>query len=278
MLVLISTPIGNLGDLSARAGETLCEVDIIACEDTRQTRKLLSLTGLEPRGKLYPYHDHNGAEMRPKLLSALKEGKKIALVSDAGTPLISDPGYKLVAACHAENIAVSAVPGPSAALMALTISGLPSDQFAFLGFVPTKKKQAEAAISAAAKLPMTQIWFESPRRCASTLALFHQVQGRRQCAVTRELTKLYEQVECGNLADLAEKYAAEEPPKGEMVLVIEGCGEVAEITDDEIEALLTEKLNQLSLRDAVKEVQELSGRRHKEVYHLALQIRQKTEN
>ena len=273
MLVLISTPIGNLGDLSARAGEMLGSADIIACEDTRQTRKLLQLSGIEPAGKLLPYHDHNGAEMRPKLLSALKEGKNIALVSDAGTPLISDPGFKLVAACHEEHIQVSAVPGPSAALMALTISGLASDQFAFLGFVPVKRKQAEAAITAAAALPMTQIWFESPRRCAASLALFHDLQGNRKCAVTRELTKLYEQVETGSLSELAEIYAHKPAPKGEIVLVIEGKAPNREVSDEEVSSLLTEKLNHLSVRDAVKEVQQISGKRHKEVYDIALQLR-----
>jgi len=274
MLILISTPIGNLGDLSARAGETLCEVDFIACEDTRQTGKLLHLTGLNSPAKLLPYHDHNGAEMRPKLISLMQAGKKIALVSDAGTPLISDPGYKLVAACHDHEIAVSAVPGPSAALMALTISGLPSDQFGFYGFVPAKQKQAREAIADAGQHPMTQIWFESPRRCAQTLKLFAEIQGNRKIAISRELTKLYEQVERGTLAELASHYAEQEPPKGEMVLVIEGCATDKKMDEDEILSLLTEKLNQLSLRDAVREVEGLSGRRHKEIYQLALQIRQ----
>ncbi len=185
MLLLISTPIGNLGDLSPRAAEMLGKADIIACEDTRQTRKLLSLSSISPSGRLVAYHDHNGEQMRPELLAQMKSGRLVALVSDAGTPLISDPGYKLVASCHQQNIQVSAVPGASAAIMALTISGLPSDQFAFMGFVPQKKKAAELAIAQAAGLPMTQIWFETAKRLAGSLASFAELQVNRQAAIRR---------------------------------------------------------------------------------------------
>ncbi|MGC6473670.1 MAG: 16S rRNA (cytidine(1402)-2'-O)-methyltransferase, partial [Candidatus Puniceispirillaceae bacterium] len=160
MLKIVSTPIGNLGDLSPRAAEALQQVDIIACEDTRTTRKLITLCSLDIRAKLVAYHDHNGHEMRPRLLSSMQAGKQVALVSDAGTPLISDPGYKLVAACHKQGITVTAIPGPAAPLMALTISGLPTDRFTFQGFVPQKQTAARAQITESASLTMTQIWFE----------------------------------------------------------------------------------------------------------------------
>ena len=195
MLNIVSTPIGNLGDFSPRAMAALQEADIIACEDTRTTRKLLALCSLEVRAKLMAYHDHNGQEMRPKLLALMEAGRTIALVSDAGTPLISDPGYKLVAACHSRGVRVTAPPGPAAPLMALTISGLPTDRFTFQGFVPQKQTAARAQITESANLPMTQIWFETPRRLAKTLALMAEIYGERNAAITRELTKLHETVE-----------------------------------------------------------------------------------
>ena len=277
MLLLISTPIGNLGDLSVRAAEMLSKADIIACEDTRQTRKLLSLSAITPKGRLIAYHDHNGEQVRPELLKQMASGKLIALVSDAGTPLISDPGYKLVANCHQQGIQVSAIPGPSAALMALTISGLPSDQFAFMGFVPQKKKAAEQAISEALLLPMTQIWFETAKRLANSLALFSAIQGNRQAAITRELTKLYEHVDTGTLAELAAKYQAVPAPKGEIVLVIGGRNKTdTQFDDDTIIQLLTEHLNHHSLRDAVQMVQDISARSHKDIYRLALSLKQQS--
>ena len=274
MLLLISTPIGNLGDLSPRATEMLGRADIIACEDTRQTRKLLSLSSITPSGRLVAYHDHNGEQMRPELLAEMTAGRLVALVSDAGTPLISDPGYKLVASCHEQGIQVSAVPGASAAIMALTISGLPSDQFAFMGFVPQKKKAVELAISQAAGLPMTQIWFETAKRLAGSLASFSRIQGNRQAAITRELTKLYEEVDTGTLSGLAEKYALAPTPKGEIVLVISGSNKAEAVLDDnDIIQLLTEYLNHHSLRDAVRMVQDISGRKHKDIYQLALSLK-----
>ena len=274
MLLLISTPIGNLGDLSPRATEMLGRADIIACEDTRTTRKLVTLCSLQIRAKLLAYHDHNGHEMRPKLLALMKAGKQIVLVSDAGTPLISDPGYKLVAACHEQNIPVTAIPGASAPLMALTISGLPTDRFTFQGFVPQKQNAARAHISESASLTMTQIWFETAKRLAGSLASFSRIQGNRQAAITRELTKLYEEVDTGTLSGLAEKYALAPTPKGEIVLVISGSNKAEAVLDDnDIIQLLTEYLNHHSLRDAVRMVQDISGRKHKDIYQLALSLK-----
>ena len=178
-LVVIATPIGNLGDLSPREAEWLQKADILACEDTRMTRKLLTLTGLRKAAKFMPYHDYNGPTMRPKLLEALQSGKKIALVSDAGTPLVSDPGYKLVAACHDAGISVTAIPGPSAVLAGLAAAGLPSDRFLFAGFVPHGQKAAITAFREFANLSVTSIWFESPRRLGASLQIMHEVFGER---------------------------------------------------------------------------------------------------
>ena len=175
MLIIISTPIGNLGDITERALQMLAQADIIACEDTRQTRKLLSLLNIASSAELWAYHDHNGNKVRPKLINVMKAGQKVALASDAGTPLIADPGYKLVTACHENNIPVTAAPGASAPIVALTLSGLPSDRFAFQGFVPQKRKTARDALEASHLLTMTQIWFETPKRLASTLKMMADI-------------------------------------------------------------------------------------------------------
>lgn len=273
MLTIISTPIGNLGDITYRAVQMLEAADIIACEDTRQTRKLLSLAAIKTSAQLWAYHDHNGAKMRPKLLAALSAGQTIALVSDAGTPLISDPGYKLVAACHENNISVTAAPGPSAPVMALTLSGLPSDRFTFNGFLPQKQKAARAIISESLSLPMTQIWFETPKRLASTLQLMAELLGDRQCVVARELTKLHETLHRGSLSELAASFGADTPPKGELVLVVDGADKDSQqMSLQDVEAQLAELLQTASVRDAVQEVEMLSGLPRKQIYQLALKL------
>ena len=233
MLTIVATPIGNLLDLPRRAVQAFADADIIACEDTRQTRKLLSLTGTSTKAQLLPYHDHNGAKMRPKLLTALHNGKKVVLVSDAGTPLISDPGYKLVAACHEDGIIVTSIPGPTAPIIALTMSGLPSDKFAFQGFVPAKKSAAAQALEASALLEITQIWFESARRLPTTLNLMQHAYGERLCVIARELTKLHEEIERGSLTDLAQKYQTTPPPRGEIVILVEGASAFHHAVSDE---------------------------------------------
>ena len=273
MLNIVSTPIGNLGDFSPRAMAALQEADIIACEDTRTTRKLLALCSLEVRAKLMAYHDHNGQEMRPKLLALLEEGRTIALVSDAGTPLISDPGYKLVAACHSRGVRVTATPGPAAPLMALTISGLPTDRFTFQGFVPQKQTAARAQITESANLPMTQIWFETPRRLAKTLALMAEIYGERNAAITRELTKLHETVELQTLGVLAQKFADIDPPKGELVLLVSGADKSAKNYDEEaVISLLEDILSRASVKDAAKEAEALTGWPRRTLYQMALKI------
>ena len=273
MLNIVSTPIGNLGDFSPRAMAALQEADIIACEDTRTTRKLLALCSLEVGAKLMAYHDHNGQEMRPKLLALLEAGRKIALVSDAGTPLISDPGYKLVAACHSRGVRVTATPGPAAPLMALTISGLPTDRFTFQGFVPQKQTAARAQITESANLPMTQIWFETPRRLAKTLALMAEIYGERNAAITRELTKLHETVEQQTLGVLAQKFADIDPPKGELVLLVSGADKSAKNYDEEaVISLLEDILSRASVKDAAKEAEALTGWPRRTLYQMALKI------
>lgn len=276
MLKIVSTPIGNLGDLSPRAAEALQQVDIIACEDTRTTRKLITLCSLDIRAKLVAYHDHNGHEMRPRLLSSMQAGKQVALVSDAGTPLISDPGYKLVAACHKQGITVTAIPGPAAPLMALTISGLPTDRFTFQGFVPQKQTAARAQITESASLTMTQIWFETPRRLAKTLALMADIYGDRLAVITRELTKLHETVEHDSLHSLAQKYAELDPPKGELVLLVNGADKSAQDYDEAgVHALLTEILTRSSVKDAAREAEALTGWPRRDLYQMALHLAKK---
>ena len=275
MLTIVATPIGNLLDLPRRAVQAFAEADIIACEDTRQTRKLLSLTGTSTKAQLLPYHDHNGAKMRPKLITALHNGKKVVLVSDAGTPLISDPGYKLVAACHDDGIIVTSIPGPTAPIIALTMSGLPSDKFAFQGFVPPKKNAAAQALEASALLEMTQIWFESARRLPTTLSLMQHAYGERLCVIARELTKLHEEIERGPLTDLAQKYQTTLPPRGEIVILVEGASAFHHaVSDETIIALLSDALETQSVRDAVQQVEALTGAKKRHIYQIALTIHQ----
>lgn len=273
MLMIISTPIGNLGDITKRAKQMLELAHIIACEDTRQTRKLISLLGIPTSAELWAYHDHNGAKVRPKLIDALKANKKIALVSDAGTPLISDPGYKLVRACHENGVSVTAAPGPTAPVMALTLSGLPSDRFAFQGFVPQKEKAAIQALRESQPLMMTQIWFETPKRLASTIQLMAEIYGNRYCVIARELTKLHETLYRGMLTELAKDFEDASSLKGELVLVVQGLSKhTKQISIKEVAELLRERLQKISLRDAVQEIEEISGLPRKQIYKLALTI------
>ncbi len=216
-LHLVATPIGNLGDFSARAIAVLKGADVIACEDTRVTGKLTHAFGIET--PLIAYHEHNAERMRPRILARLKAGERVALVSDAGTPLISDPGYKLVREVAAERIPVIAVPGPSAALAALIVSGLPTDRFFFQGFLPAKSGARKTILAEIGVIPATLIVFEAARRLDDTLAEMASVLGEREAAVGRELTKLHEEVQRGTFSALAAHYAAH-PGKGEAVIVI----------------------------------------------------------
>jgi 16S rRNA (cytidine1402-2'-O)-methyltransferase len=269
-LYLVATPIGNLGDITLRALQTLAGADLIACEDTRVTRKLLDRYAIAT--PLTPYHDHNAAKARPGLLRRLAEGAAIALVSDAGTPLISDPGYKLVRAAQDAGHLVTALPGPSAVLTALTVAGLPTDQFFFAGFLPPKQAARRARIAELATVPATLVLFESGPRIAAALAdLGAGLGANREAALCRELTKLHEEIRRGELASLADACAGDEL-RGEIVVVIAPPQTPVEMGAAESEGLLRDALARLSLKDAVAEVAQLTGRRRREIYQSALAL------
>ena len=274
-LYLVSTPIGNAGDISARAHDVLARADLIACEDTRVTGKLLMILGIKrgDSGRLLAYHDHNAAHRRPQIMERIKSGGSVALVSDAGTPLVSDPGYKLVAACVEEGVAVTAVPGPSAPLMALTLSGLPTDRFFFQGFLPAKGAARRTALAEISTVPATLIFMESGPRLAASLADMAQVLGPRPAAVARELTKKFEEVRRGTLDDLAAHYAEAGPPRGEICVVTGPPGAEAQATAADIDALLTEALAKGSVKDAAAEVAARTGQPRKAVYARALELK-----
>jgi 16S rRNA (cytidine1402-2'-O)-methyltransferase len=265
----VSTPIGNLGDVTLRALSTLAAADLIACEDTRVTRKLLDRYAIG--APVTPYHDHNAATARPKLLQKLAEGAAIALVSDAGTPLISDPGYKLVRAAQEAGYAVTAIPGASSILAALTVSGLPTDQFFFAGFLPPKQAARRARIAELARVPATLIVFETGPRLAETLADLAAALGEREAAVCRELTKLHEEVRRSPLATLAHA-SAEHETRGEFVLVIAPPTALALASEDDADALLRAALARTSLKDAVGEVAVATGLPRRTLYQRALAL------
>ncbi len=220
-LFLVATPIGNLEDLTHRAERVLKEADAVAAEDTRHTGRLLARLGI--KAKLISFHEQNEEKRLPEILDLLKEGKNIALVSDAGTPGVSDPGFVLVRACHQNEIPVYAVPGPSAVLAALTTSGLPTNRFLFEGFLPKKPGKRRKRLEALRELDATLIFFESPYRLARFLNELREVLGDRQAAVARELTKKFEETKTGHLSALAGHYSVH-PPKGEITVVVEGAG------------------------------------------------------
>lgn len=268
-LHVVATPIGNLGDITLRALEMLAGADLIACEDTRVTRKLLDRYAIT--APLAAYHEHNAAKVRPMLLGRLAEGAAIALVSDAGTPLISDPGFKLVRAAHEAGHAVTALPGASAVLASLTVAGLPTDQFLFAGFLPPKAAARRARIAELGRISATLVLFESGPRVAATLADLAAELGGREAALCRELTKLHEEIRRGDLATLAQSYAGSEP-RGEIVVVVGPPAAPATISDDEADALLRQALARVSLKDAVGEVAEATGLPRRQLYQRALAV------
>lgn len=268
-LYVVSTPIGNLGDLTKRAEEILASATLIACEDTRVTGKLLADRGI--RCRMLAYHDHSPPSVRHDLIERLKDGETVALVSDAGTPLVSDPGYKLVAAAIEAGLYVTAAPGPTSPMAALVLSGLPSDRFVFVGYLPTKKKARLSTITEFAAIRATLIFLESPRRLGVSLSALADVLGERPVAVARELTKRYEEVTRGSLRELAIKYQNVDPPKGEIVVVV---GPAANTSADpaDLDSLLAEALVRMSVRDAAASVASASGARRTTVYRRALEI------
>ena len=266
-LHIVATPIGNLGDLSPRAADTLARADHILVEDTRVTAKLLNHIGA--RVPMIRYDDHSSEEERARIVAMLGD-KALALVSDAGTPLVSDPGYKLVRAARAAGHRIHTLPGPSAAIAALTLAGLPTDRFLFLGFLPAKAKARSDAIAEIAPVRATLVLYESGPRLGDTLAALHEGLGNRDGAVAREISKLHEECVTGTVADLAKRYA-DAPPKGEIVIVVGPPAAPAQASDEELLAAIDEALSRLAPSRAAAEVAERLKVPRKRAYALALE-------
>lgn len=266
-LYIVATPIGNLGDMTSRAAEMLCRVDYILAEDKRVTAKLLAHVGA--KAPMTAYHDHSDEKLRDRILADLA-GKAVALVSDAGTPLISDPGYKLVRAARKAGRAVHTLPGPCAAIAALTLAGLPTDRFLFLGFLPAKAKARATAIAEIAAAQATLVMYESGPRLGESLVALRDGLGPREAAVVREITKLHEETVTGTTAELAERYS-NQPPKGEIVIVV-GPPAAAEVSDDVLDRSLLEALKLLTPSRAAAEVAASLGVPRKRAYARALEL------
>jgi 16S rRNA (cytidine1402-2'-O)-methyltransferase len=266
-LYVVATPIGNLSDISIRALKTLAGAHIIACEDTRNTGKLLK--HFDIKTPMLPYHEHNADKAGPKLIAALGEDKSVALVSDAGTPLISDPGYRLVTRAREEDIAVIPIPGASAPLSALVASGLQTDSFLFVGFLPSKEKLRQKRLKELADLPTTLIFFESPNRLLASIDDMKTIfGGERQAAICRELTKLHEEILSQNLSQLAASYK-DRKVRGEIVVVV-GAPQPEDIID--VDKLLLELLETMTVSRAASEAAKLTGKTKRDLYQRALQL------
>jgi 16S rRNA (cytidine1402-2'-O)-methyltransferase len=273
-LSVVATPIGNLGDMTLRGLRTLAGADVILAEDSRVTRKLLTHFGI--RTPVLAYHEHNESEMRPKVVARLQTGEALALVSDAGTPLVSDPGFKLVRDLAGEGLPVTALPGASAVLAALVLGGLPTDRFFFEGFLPPKSAARRARLAEIVEVPATLVMFETGPRLAASLTDLAEVLGPRQASVARELTKRFEEVRRGTLQELATAYADEAQPKGEIVLVVGPPPERAAASVDDLDSALREALKSSSVKDAAAEVAKASGTPRREVYARALKLADKS--
>ena len=275
-LHLVATPIGNLGDITLRALEVLAGAEVIACEDTRITRRLIERYGIS--ADLKQYHEHNAEQARPKILAKLAEGGSIALVSDAGTPLISDPGFKLVREVTAAGFDVFALPGPSSVLTALAVSALPTDRFFFEGFLPSKQTARRHRLEELARIDATVVLFESGNRVQETLADLADIMGSRPAAICRELTKLHEEISRGPVSELA-KTADTLETRGEFVLVLgPPAADAQAMTDDDLDALLRASLQRDSVKDAVAHAVELSGRPRRAVYARALELARESDD
>lgn len=268
-LHIVATPIGNLGDLSPRAGATLANADLILAEDTRVTAKLLQHIGAKV--PMRRYDDHSSDEERERILTRL-QNEAVALVSDAGTPLISDPGYKLVRAARAAGAAVHTLPGPSAAIAALTLAGLPTDRFLFAGFLPAKAKARTDTIAELKAIRATLLFYENGARLADGLSALASELGAREAAVVREISKLHEECVSGSLPELAERFSTIPAPKGEIVIVVGPPGEALEASDEEVDAALHEALKSLSPSRAAAEVAQALNIPRKRAYARALEL------
>lgn len=275
-LYLVATPIGNLGDITLRALETLAGVDIIACEDTRITRRLLERFSIT--ATLKQYHEHNAEQARPKILEALANGSSIALVSDAGTPLISDPGFKLVREVSAAGFPVIALPGPSSVLTALSVAALPTDRFFFEGFLPSKQHARRTRITELARIDATLVMFEGGARVQDSLQDLASILGAREAAICREMTKLHEEVRRATLAELAAISDTLET-RGEFVLVVgPPAADAGAMSEDALDDLLRDALTRSSVKDAVAHAVEVSGRPRREIYARALELSKETRS
>ena len=269
-LYILATPIGNARDISLRALETLKGCDVIAAEDTRVTSKLLAIHGISR--PLMAYNDHNAPQMRPKILARLQQGQAVVLVSDAGTPLVSDPGYKLVREAIAVGAAIVALPGASAVLAGLTLSGLPSDRFLFAGFLPSKAGERQSVLAELKGLRATLIFFESAQRLGASLAALADVVGDRQAVVARELTKMHEDVRRGSLRELAAHYEKAGTPKGEVTLLVAPAGAAAP-DQARIDTALKSALAFMPVKAAAELIAGLTGGSRKQIYARALELK-----
>jgi 16S rRNA (cytidine1402-2'-O)-methyltransferase len=270
-LYIIATPIGNIADITLRALDVLGKVDVIACEDTRTSGKLTSIYDIH--ADKVPYHDHNAEEMRPKIIQALKDGGRIALISDAGMPLVSDPGYKLVEQCAAENIPMTCIPGASACLTALVLSGLPTDRFMFAGFLPAKTVGRKTSLAEIKSVPATLIFYETAPRLIDSLQDMLDILGDRKTAVARELTKKFEEVRRGTLSELIAHYTSAGAPRGEIVVVVSApeAEHQDTWTEARVDALLQTRIDGgMSVKDAAAFVAAQSGLKKKDMYQRAL--------
>lgn len=274
-LYLVATPIGNLGDITVRALETLAAADIVAVEDTRVSRVLLTRYGIKQR--LQAYHEHNAAKTGPRLLDAVAEGKSVALISDAGTPLISDPGFRLVEQAIARELRVIPIPGASALLAALTASGLPADTFLFAGFLPPKAAARGNRLADMANINATLVFYESPKRLAKSLAAMELAfGGGRPVVVARELTKRFEELRRGTLAEIASYYKETGTPKGEVVICVSPPVGTKHMEDTDVDELLTGLSKDLPASKAASEAAKISGRQKGALYARLLELKAKS--
>jgi 16S rRNA (cytidine1402-2'-O)-methyltransferase len=271
-LHLVAVPIGSARDITLRALDLLRGADVLAAEDTRSLRRLMDIHGVALRGRsLIPYHDHNGARVRPRLLAELRAGRSVVYASEAGTPLIADPGFQLGLEARAGGFAVRAAPGASAVLAALCVSGLPTDRFLFAGFLPPKQGARRAALGELAAVPATLVLYESPKRLSEMLSDAAETLGERRAAVCRELTKRHEEVRTGTLPELALAWV-DAPPRGEIVVVIDRAG-AAEVDERALRNLLAKAMETESLKSAVKSVGQTTGLPRNVVYEAALRLK-----
>ncbi len=274
VLFLVPTPIGNLNDMTERGRQVLSNVQMIACEDTRTTQKLLNLLAIKTQAQFVSYHEYNADKMRPILTEKLLSGMDIALVSDAGTPLVSDPGYRLVRDVLDQGLTVVPLPGANAVLPALQMSGLASDRFLFNGFLSSKKSARRTELMTLKDVPATMIFYESPHRVADCLTDMLDIMGDRDAAVVRELTKKFEESRRGKLSELVAYYQQNGEPKGEVVLVVSRADEAAVAQSYDVHALLKDALQKhASLRDAVDAVTQITGLDRRQIYKQAIEIK-----